>query len=1025
MARDDIEQQTMEEASNAYLTQPTAETHPSKSAHTSLRQRWAHTSAKLKIAVIASCGTSSTTSQYTTATLTSNSATWTTTTTRTTAALVASSSTTSATTSASPSPSATPDPFASAMQGGSPGTISASFIVAAAQSAVSDQQTEYRSMKQTMFSTGVTLQRRGLNTLDNITWNPSQDSCWLTTLDTMKNKPILVANWSYSTGAVDRSGAPLAFAGVSDYKSRYAAFGNNPLGVRGNANMDAFMVNVIKWLTGKSDLTSQRVVVAHLPGSETYWFPHESATRTWLVSKLPNVTINNVTLNTGSQADNRCDGALLDACLGAGKVDLLILGREQGPTAYNGSLVMNAVLAAQARGIPLLYLHHYRDANDLASRVLDYLSLSVTINYWNKYGLNAFDPDIGLPFSPNALDVVSTLLTRLETGNFSSNWSGCAVNVARNFCSADATFMAEFGNPAANIRNAIRALDQSNTAIFRNSSRYRMERMLILLGDKYRENITYPLSKTANATAWYRAYFADHVAYIHRDNTTLALSLGTFAPTIPVTVPTISRLVSVDTPLTGTKDYMTGLYVIPGRTMVITRVDNTTATVTFGLNMVRDTTWVFQEPQGLDRPYLVSSPLSKLTVNNTIRITSPHGGTLILHVDAPSGATQTVSVQVDGVITHPVLRSVTNATEIAAFEAELKSTPTNWVGINMDTLILHSRLNHFNQSMKNYGNVTWLGQLTWQYTIKATYELAGFNSASGQLSLSPEVVNFCASRSWDCVGSQHRRDVVQHVISDSRAINGAGTSGNPFDENWPFDPIGWGETHEIGHNLQVGRHKIYDDRSTEVSNNLFPTSVYIRWNRSPEGQAAKKTRSVGIGQTAFGYLQAALNTSDPFNAVYTNVWANPAYAAQNSQRLMFYRQLIEHARHYGTGLGDGWGFVTLSYLQERNVAAASSTWNVTTAIPLGFSLYNTSYPSSISGNDFMVISTSFIIGVDMRPMFDTWGVSYTAAASAQVASFSLNPVPKVFFPMRDIISPVDKVGAPLTINSTTIYSEPS
>lgn len=68
------------------------------------------------------------------------------------------------------------------------------------------------------------------------------------------------------------------------------------------------------------------------------------------------------------------------------------------------------------------------------------------------------------------------------------------------------------------------------------------------------------------------------------------------------------------------------------------------------------------------------------------------------------------------------------------------------------------------------------------------------------------------------------------------AACGNGCSGNPFDMDWTIIPIGWGESHELGHNMQMSLLQIsytaegvdtniwtsYQNRATENSNNIFP-----------------------------------------------------------------------------------------------------------------------------------------------------------------------------------------------------------
>jgi len=650
-------------------------------------------------------------------------------------------------------------------------------------------------------------------------------------MDSGRNHVVLPGNWRYSDNTAG-TGTALAVVGeTAASPARYAAFGGNPLGVRGNANMDAFMANAIAWLTKRTSFTGFKVVTAHLPSDGTYWFPYEKRVNAWLAAQYSGITINGRTDGTKATQEDVCDGDKLANCLQG--ADLLVIGREQSPNrasgvadtypgGYNSDTVMNAVSQAQSRGIPVLYLHHGADTNDLAARMLDYFGLSANNNYWSQEGLKAFNP-ASLPAAPAFSADIVALLQRLDTGTFSTTWSGCVNNLGRILCEStssttyDSAFTNEFATTGKLIRTNLRALDSKGFALFSQPG-YALEKMLVLLGDKYRESVSYPLTKSASGKDFFKAYFSDMTAYITRPGTAVARNLGNFSSTL--STPAAQTTTVTVAPLTvGKREYMTGLYVMPGRSVTLTRTDANASSVTFGLNMLRDTTHLFNT---YDRPTMLASPRLALVKDKPVTITSPFGGPLFLFLSA-SAVSPEVIVQVSGVTTHPVLRDVNDAAQVAAFQAEVASTPTNWVGITTDFLTVHSNLTHFRSTMANYGGN--LGRLLgdiWSYMIKDTYELAGFNSANpGTFSLAPTVNAFCNAAGWDCTGIQHRRDVMQHVISDNYAACGSGCSGNPYDQDWALDPLGWGETHEIGHNLQRYRLNIYAGQSTEVSNNFF------------------------------------------------------------------------------------------------------------------------------------------------------------------------------------------------------------
>jgi hypothetical protein len=525
------------------------------------------------------------------------------------------------------------------------------------------------------------------------------------------------------------------------------------------------------------------------------------------------------------------------------------------------------------------------------------------------------------------------------------------------------------------------------------------------------------MTKTANRQDFFRGLFADMTVMNNRSFTTVAKNLGNFSDIFPAATPTISSTVTTALPSSGTKQYMTGLYVMPGVKVTLTRTDSGSNTVRFGVNMLRDTTWIFNT---YDRPSQISSQRFALQPNKPVVVTSPYGGPLILFIDAPVAGEQSVSVKVDGVITHPILRDAYDPVQVTAFQDAVNTTPTNWAVFATDTLTVQSQKDKFKQTIANYkGNMSQLADYTFKYTIKDTYELAGFNASSGFLSLAPSAKAKCDSLGWDCTGKQHRRDTMQNVIADSHAACGDGCSGNPYDQDWPFEPLGWGESHEIGHNLQVGRMKIYDGQSTEVSNNIFPMHKMIKFNASPAGLASPLKARPNTGSAVFATIKAALGTADPVTAMYNSTWSDTSYAANNSPRVMFYRQLVEYARYYNSSYVDGWELFTLQYLLDRNMSANSGNW-ASVAAGYGFGTY-ASYPSNMNGNDFMLVSSSFLIGRDMRPVFKLWGITVSAAADAQVAAYNLPAAAQLFFPMNDVVSSGSAVGAPVAMSAAASY----
>lgn len=186
-----------------------------------------------------------------------------------------------------------------------------------------------------------------------------------------------------------------------------------------------------------------------------------------------------------------------------------------------------------------------------------------------------------------------------------------------------------------------------------------------------------------------------------RSHNQVAQNLGNFSGLFADNIATYTKTVTVMPSISGSTEYAAGLYILPGKTVTLTRTDSGTTNVTFGINILRDTTRPFNV---LDRPKQLGSPRPSLAANSSTTITNPYGGPLYVFVSTASGQPD-VSIQVSNVITHPICNP-NDTTEVAEFSQELNTTPTNWVVLATEMVTLHSNLPKFQESLSDYsGNL--------------------------------------------------------------------------------------------------------------------------------------------------------------------------------------------------------------------------------------------------------------------------------------------------------------------------------
>ncbi len=774
-------------------------------------------------------------------------------------------------------------------------------------------------------------------------------------------------------------GRYLAVAGETT--ARYAAFGEGVLNGLQSGDYPAMATPVkqlLAWLlkTDMAQLNQSRNVALSYFG----WL--ESGSKNWLAAQADQWQL--TTCSDSSQLANCYEGK-----------DLIIISWN-GADDSDASATRSALQAAIARGTPVFYIHDWYEAyNEVAHTVADLLGTSLPYggNYWANSSANWTNSEQMLT-QGNLYDTLLTPVEHLRDRDFAFDWSGCTSSVGKVSCDNVSGINEAFFNGAQAFKTSLNSLDQQGTALF-SGEENQLLKLMVLLGDKLRESIQYPMDKeTSDTTDFMSAYFADHLTYYNRTINPAQADLGNFSENLTSGNALIPQQ-AVSLTSNGHSGYAgTGLYVMPGQTIKVTRTDNTDTSVTLFINTQRTgSTREFNSNQ-YQRPKFLKSPSMKLTPQQPLTLTSPYGGPLMVYLSA-TDTPQTITFTVEQSTRYPYL---TDFAQASSFVNELRSSSLNWAGIKTDFIEINSRKNKmltFIDSAPYNGNVQTAMDDVWVYMVQGTYNLAGFQGSG--LSMDTEVSNFCTGKGWNCADTTiHAKPQRQHINVDEAAHCGGGCSGNPYDQSWALTPLGWGESHEIGHNLQRGRLKIYGGRSTEVSNNIFP--AYKGWQYFKDHGTQVSSCSRGGAQAAFDILQAGAKAANPTSYVKDALWSQTGTYDMAGERLAFYIQMAFAANQLGS-LDHGWQLFTLMYLHERlfsDALRSDSHWQSENT-KLGFSNYTTR-PTSITAEDFMLISHSLITNTDQRPFYDMWGIEYSSEASAQVAALGLtNTASKVFY----------------------------
>ena len=825
-----------------------------------------------------------------------------------------------------------------------------------------------------------------------------------------RNLPLHAA---YNNGATQ----VYSWLGSKPSGTRYAVLGTNVFSfAQVKTDLKDNTLNVLRWLLQRgagSDVLKEKLTVL-VPG---YW--DRSSLNDWL------------TANGLSHQWTVSDDVTL---LKSGAFDLYLGDVNRDVTEMQQAFAANK---------PVLVFNNWYQPSDVNLAEFGLL--------WRWYGeqtVGDFTSVEAQCAQSSSASVIQATLSSLRDGlpDFQYEASDCPNSVGTVKCdtakvtdAAGRSVDVLFNQGAVAIREQLQALDYEGSNLFAQADGSRLLKIAVLLADKYRETIHYPMDKVTTAdTPFYQALFADAGVHYSRPNNVVQQDMGDFtrAQTSLQAETTLSKTLSY-TPTAFGEWTSTGLYAPPGKTITVRRTDSGTSEVKLRFNLLRESTRLWNDKQ-YSRPRYMSSPVITLAAGKTYTFSTPYGGPLYVGwMGVESGATP-FTLEFSDVLANPLLQAF-DAIEIQSFLNELLLSKSDWVDIKTPYAEIHSLKSYVLQSFAQQdGNSSngytpedvqaYIEDLN-GYLIAGNYEYAGF-SGGGLSGLDAEVTDFCtrfglnsvvydgSTRNLCTDAAIHTKPKIQHINADVNAACGSLCSGNPFDSSAPIDPLGWGENHEMGHNLQRARMKIYAGRSGEVSNNIFP--LHTQWNWAvAQGLSKHPSQTRPANQEAFTILQSAIKAGTAANTSHP-LWSGTGTYDNAFERLSFYMQLAYTQQ--------SWDLYTKLYLLERiytDAILSDAKW-VTVKGLLGFGNYTRTDASNITGNDFLYVAASKVAGKDYRDYFTVWGIETSPAAQAQVvANGAAGQVPKVFYYVDKTLPAVmPTAAAVIPLNGTNVWVSP-
>lgn len=763
---------------------------------------------------------------------------------------------------------------------------------------------------------------------------------------------------------VGDKGASLAAARTLD-NQRVAAYGSNILrnlddGL--NAQYAAAMTNVLEWLLDRQadDLQQPATLKFVLVDNTTY-----SKSVSFLSS-----------ISSEWRFENCTDPGAIDACL-AGDADLIITGSRE---LLSTATIDRVFTDLRNRSRPLLYVHTESwNTSSVADTVLAFFGFHMQSpgsagNYWLQdaasWGDYADMLDAGAPAGQ-----IHDLISHLSNNSFTFPLNTCTGQGAS--CS-EPGFISQFQGPATLLKDSIKVLEQDRIDIFQTDG-YRLEKMLVLLGDLYRRSTHFPMDVTStDSHEFLRAYYADWVAYTLREHNPTQPDLGNFSR---------SQFDQVQT-TTLTRSYTSkpnfraaGVYALPGQSIRITRLDNSDLQTGVFINTLRPTSTQEFETNGYGRPKFLKSNQIDIKPGESLYLTTPFGGPVQIAFDRVG---ETASFRFENVGQHPYWSS---PADNATFAAALAAGDFDWAELSTEWFEVHSTLDKMRTTLNNpnWPNGEILSDYIDQYVHNNLHILAGFQGPG--IDAIAEIHDFATLNGLEVT----YKDIVQHMNADQPSC-GAGCSGNPYDAGWAFSPLGHGDLHEFGHGLEDSRFK-FEGREGHATTNFY--AYYSKANYfANTGQAHEcKSKPFDAMQTM---LETSVTQPDPWaymNAQDLNGWAEGA-------GMML--QAMMAAQDTG-GLVDGWNLIPRLHIIERafsNAVTNDSDW-LAERSKFGFAQIDWSFAKSIQNNDFLLIAMSFAAQADYTDYFNMWGLRVSQQALDQVAALGLPKIATRFYTLTN------------------------
>ncbi|MEL7285039.1 MAG: ImpA family metalloprotease, partial [Pseudomonadota bacterium] len=617
-------------------------------------------------------------------------------------------------------------------------------------------------------------------------------------------------------------------------------------------------------------------------------------------------------------------------------------------------------------------------------------------------------------YAQTGIPIIKSMVSRIVDDEFDMDFSACAGPLA---CEEDPEIAAEIAALDGAIDTVLESVVARQSDPFATEETSRFQRALLLLGDYYRAQTSYPMPQDSSpASQIFAALLGEFASVWQRESTPPQPDLGTYSgsnfPNSLLSDQTLT--LTSKTPFTAA-----GLYAVPGVPLTITRTDDGDAR-----------TWV--QIQSLDpehyepfqdnftRPIFVTSDRIELIKGQSVTLTSPYGGPLQIHANQHD---QELTFTVTTVGQHPVWSDVGDS---ATFLIDLASDSYTWAEIVTPNYVVHATSEAMREVLDTVPYQNDPARLAKDYELYLGDWPLWFEGYQGKF------ITDNPGLKAHQIANQYLPEIniVRHLNADGSSCV-EGCAGNIQQVERSIAPLTAQNQYLVAEEMHakldgpVGLRDVTPPRSFGPQQAITELSfVHSNYRRYAEAGALATSCPALPYEEIFAFIQAAQSSDDPAKAIREQTRFDEA-----NFNLARYVQVTAALQAQGA-FTDGWELWPRVNLYERRYARGKGLVWGTSIInarifsdgpKLGYrgtsalvALENTNF------DDWMLIALSWSAERDLTEyLTKLWGLETTEFGRAIVAGYGFAPVSPFYYALSPTAHCTDLSADALPIDGTT------